>query len=141
MARNSLLVILLTHNRLKFLILLSWSSFKPYRFFLSPHTQSSLPLTRKLSGCLMQNSSSKSLFRKVIFTSICLTAKSKLVARLNKILIDYIFTIGVKKSLNSTYFLCLQPFFTSLTLYLGDEESRMLYFENPSIFQVFLSLG
>ena len=65
----------------------------------------------------MYISSSKSLYRKAVLTSICSTSRSRLAANPSTVRMDVIFTTSEKILSKSTPFLWLNPLTTSLALY------------------------
>ena len=121
MIKSSPSITLITHKWLKILVPLSWNLLQIVQTLSKP-THTIFLSFNKTPGCFMKISSSKLPWRKVIFTSICSTSKSRVIGKLRTILMDDIFTTGEKISFKSTIFFRPKPFTTNLALYLGDVE-------------------
>ena len=95
--------------------------FKPYKLFFNLHTSFSFRFTSYPYGCCIYISSSKSPWRKAVFTSNCSRCKSSAATRLKIVLIEVILTTGENMSTKSIPFFCANPFTTSLRSDNGGE--------------------
>ena len=126
------------HKRVELLVLSS-SLLQPIKTFLQFVDQVFFPFYYKTLWLLYLISSSKLLWKKVVFTSICLSSRFKLATNLNATLMGFIFTIRDKISSKSTPFFYPKPLTTNQALYFASFPLLSIFNLNTHLFfNVFL---